>query len=273
MSREGDHARRRHPAGSRRWRPGAVPRAARRTCRRTRRRSPARDRRRIMPQPGSATTLTLATSGWSAAQAAIPSPVALAVESPSTMMRAGRDRPVGMVGVGTAVVVVVVSAAVVPWCVVVDATVVVGAARVVLGGGRRRRRAWSPLGRRAAGRPQPPARGPRPGGRRPSAPSRSGGRRAPSRRRGRARHTRAAASDAVGRHASRARRIGRSSATNDTTATAIVTTARRTNSGRPAEAGALLVEHGVDRPVVQVHAVADDAEADERSPRQRPPQR
>ena len=69
-----------------------------------------------------------------------------------------------------------------------------------------------------------------------------------------------------------ARRTGRSRSTNDSTAT-------RQRHGDPdgeqrdlPEAGAL-IDHEVDRPVEQVDAVADDAERDDRPPRQRPTQR
>src|SRR3954469_24834159 len=44
-----------------------------------------------MPQPPNASTSTCARSGCCFAQASIPVPVTCAVESPTTMMRTGRD--------------------------------------------------------------------------------------------------------------------------------------------------------------------------------------
>ncbi len=68
-------------------------------------------------------------------------------------------------------------------------------------------------------------------------------------------------------------RIGRSSRRNDTTARSSVTAMRTAKSTASGQAGALLVEHDVDRPVVQVDAVADRAEGDERGPGEQAAQR
>ena len=48
--------------------------------------------------PGDPTTVTWATSGWLSAHASSPSPVAIAVESPVTTMRTGRESPSAAAG-------------------------------------------------------------------------------------------------------------------------------------------------------------------------------
>ena len=77
----------------------------------------------------------------------------------------------------------------------------------------------------------------------------------------------------TGRQRSRRARIGRSRARYDTTASVSVTVIRRANRGSGGRSGALGVEHDVHRPVVEVHAVADRPEGDERCGAERSTQR
>ena len=204
---------------------------------------------RTNPHAGEPATATWATSGWLAAHDCRPSPVAMAVESPVTTMRTGRESPAGSGGDGVR----------------------------VDGGRRRRRERGRGRGRGCRRRRGRRRRRCRSGRRRSrsSTTESTGARVAASAdcihdgvvssgttamTSARAEH---AATPASAGRGSPPVRIGRSRRRNDTTARATVST----------DADGELVDHHEHGPVEEVDAVADRAEGDERAPGEQAAQR